>query len=203
MNRSDINPMPEYYKKYIMQVKDIDLNAALNESLQELYSLDITVLNKIGNSAPLPGKWSVKEIIQHLTDTERILSYRSLLIARKDKTVTADFNPDLLVKNSNANAKSYITLLDELKYVRFATTALFNSFSDEQLLQRGISWKYEISVLALGFNIIGHQAHHFNIIKEKYFPLANKKIIPNVGIEERNYKASKPFAKMIKYICNE
>jgi hypothetical protein len=174
MKRSHIIPLPEYYDKYILRVDDIELPDALDKSLEDLNSLDIALLNEVGDLTYAPGKWTIKKIIQHLSDTERILTYRTLLFARSDNTPPAGFETEYLADNSNADSRTITELIYELKAVRLSTIALFDSFNEEQLNRKGMNWKYEMSVLAMGFSIVGHQVHHLKIIEEKYFPLVNR-----------------------------
>ncbi|MFM9825878.1 DinB family protein [Flavobacterium sp.] len=114
------------------------------------------------------GKWTIKDIIQHIIDVERIFSYRALRISRNDTTPLPGFEENDYVENTNANGRSIQDLLNELKVVRTATIILFKSFSNEQLKNLGIASNNPISVRAIGFIIIGHQHHHFKIIKERY-----------------------------------
>jgi len=174
MKRSAIYPLPEYYERYIKLVDDIELSAAFDQSLNKLNSPGINRFNEIGDLVYAPGKWTIKKVLQHLIDTERILTYRTLLIARSDKTPTAGFEPEYLAENSNADSRTFNDLIEESKSVRLSTISLFNSFDDDQLSRRGNNWKYEMSVLAMGFTIVGHQIHHFKIFEEKYFPLLKK-----------------------------
>ena len=120
-----------------------------------------------------PGKWTVRESFQHLIDWERILSYRALLYARNKGSVGQEIDGDLFAANMNAGQRTIEELIDELKIVRRSTVAMFESFDAPVLLNTGICWKYEMSVLAMGFTIIGHQIHHIQIIEEKYYPLLN------------------------------
>jgi hypothetical protein len=169
MKRSDIIPMPEYHERYINLTEDLELIDVLVKSLNDLEALDLSFLNEIGDKAYAPGKWTVKEVLQHLIDCERIFNYRTLLFARNDKTPVPGFDQDYYVKTSNAGTRTVNSLVDELKSVRRSTISLFGSFNDTQLKRKGISWKYEMSVLAMGFTIAGHQIHHFNILRERYF----------------------------------
>ncbi len=114
------------------------------------------------------GKWTIKEIIQHIIDTERIFSYRALRISRNDKTPLAGFEQNDYVENTNANNRGLQGLLTEMAIVRQSTLALFKSFSEEQLKRTGIASNADVSVRAIGFVIIGHQQHHQNIFKERY-----------------------------------
>jgi hypothetical protein len=171
MKPSDINPMPEYYDRYIKLVADVELSEAFDASIRQLSDLDRSLLTRLDGRTYAPGKWTAKDIIQHLADVERILAYRTLMFARGDKTPPAGFDQDLLVAGARADARTVDELIEDLKAVRTATTSLFGSFDDEALLNTGTNWKYEISVLAMGFLIVGHQIHHLKIIEEKYHPL--------------------------------
>lgn len=171
MKKSAIIVEPNYFDKYINLVDDIDLSAAFQNSLNELEYVEIDRFKEIGDLTYAIGKWTIKETIQHLIDVERILSYRAMLIARNDNTPTSGFDPVLLAHNSKANSRNLKDVIEEIKFVRLSTAAMFNSFDDEQLLRRGINWKYEMPVLAIGFVIVGHQIHHFNLFEQKYFNL--------------------------------
>jgi uncharacterized damage-inducible protein DinB len=114
------------------------------------------------------GKWTIKEIIQHIIDTERILAYRALRISRNDRTLLPGFDENTYAANTPANTRSLQDLLTELSEVRHSNLLLFKSFSEEQLLSKGIASDQPISVRAIGFMIIGHQKHHQNVFLEKY-----------------------------------
>ena len=114
------------------------------------------------------GKWTIKEIIQHLIDTERIFAYRALRISRNDSTPLPGFDENEYVVNTNASERNLQGLLTEMAVVRQATLSLFNSFSKEQLLRIGIASDKNISVRAIGFLIVGHQVHHQRIFEERY-----------------------------------
>lgn len=115
---------------------------------------------------------TVKEIFQHVIDWERILSQRALLFARINGSVAQGVDENALAENTKTERRTVEDLIEELKIARLSTKALFESFDDELLQNTGTSYKSEMSVLAMGFTIIGHQKHHLNIIEEKYFPLA-------------------------------
>lgn len=168
MKRSDINPMPEYWDRYINLVPDVELSQAFDDSIRQLDQLDRTGLARIGELSYAPGKWSVKDIIQHLIDGERVMTYRALTFARRDDTTLPGFDQDLFVANAGATRRTTDDLIDELLAVRRATKALYDSFDDETLRARGVSWVYEVSVIELGFSILGHQIHHLNVIAERY-----------------------------------
>lgn len=171
MKRSDINPMPEYWERYIKLVPDVELLQAFDDSLRQLEDLDRTALARFADKTYSPGKWTIKDIVQHLTDAERVMCYRALSFARRDGTIPPGFEQDVFAANSGANRRTIDDLIDELVSVRRSTKALYDSFENDMLKARGISWKTEVSVLDVGFTIIGHQIHHLNVIAEKYSQL--------------------------------
>lgn len=171
LKKANINPVPPYFDRYINLVETVELPQAFIQSIQQLDALDESLLTNLSDKKYAADKWTVKEIFQHLIDWERILSYRALLFARREGATSQNVDENLLASNMNAERRAIGALVDELKIVRAASEAMFVSFDDEMLLNTGINWKYEISVLATGFVIVGHQIHHLKIIEEKYFPL--------------------------------
>src|SRR5215204_2584792 len=167
MKKSDINPIPEYFDRYINRVETVELRQAFVRSGQQLEQLDKNLLVEFDGKRYAPGKWTVKETFQHLIDWERILSYRALLYARNKGAASQDVDGELFAANMNAHRRTIDELIDELQNVRASTKAMFESFDDEILLNTGICWKYDVSVLAMGFIIIGHQIHHLKIIEDK------------------------------------
>ena len=171
MKKSDIRPLPEYFDRYITLVEDIELEEAFQNSIKDLTDLDIPLLNKIGSRTYQQGKWEIKEIIQHISDIERILTAGTLCFVRNENKHIITFNEEEIARNSKAKNKNLTDIIDELISIRKSTLSLYQSFDKDDLLKTGINWKYEISVLAMGFNIIGHQTHHLNFIKSNYYPL--------------------------------
>ncbi len=172
MKRSDIQHMPQFFDRYILLTEDIDVVEGLEQTANLYHQEDIRqALLQLGNQVYAPGKWTVKDIIQHLIDNERIMSYRAMRFARNDKTTLPGYDEELFGANTTANSRTLDDLLDEFSLVRQSTIALFKSFSDEMLHREGISFNQRISPLALGFVLIGHPIHHLNVLKERYFPL--------------------------------
>jgi hypothetical protein len=171
MKKSDIKTMPQYFEKYINQVDDVELSQAFDESVRQVEALDRGLLTRLGGKTYAPGKWTVKESLQHIIDWERILAYRTLLFARKEGSVPQSVDGDLLAANMDAGRRTIGSLVDELRVTRLSTRAMFEGFDDDTQQNTGTNWEYEISVLAMGFTIIGHQIHHLRIIEEKYYPL--------------------------------
>lgn len=163
------NEFPEYFVSYINEVKSLDIVEALEDNLDDFTDF-------IENRVPdikyqfryQQGKWSIKEIVQHIIDAERIFGYRALRMARFDVTPLPGFEEDDYVKVSNADAREMDDLLQEFVLVRKATIKLFESFTDEMLLHRGIASGKEISVRAIGYIITGHCIHHQNVVQERY-----------------------------------
>jgi hypothetical protein len=171
MKKSDINPMPEYFERYIKLVDEQELLIAFDQSVHKLEMLDKSLLAKLKDKKYAPDKFTVQDIFQHLIDWERILSFRTLLFARGDAEAAQPIDENLLAAKMSANRRTIDSLIDELKIVRASTGAMFASFNDEMLMRKGMNWKYEMPVLAMGYTIIGHQTHHLKIIEEKYLPL--------------------------------
>lgn len=171
MRRSDIKQLPEYFDYYINLVEDVELVEAFDRSLKQIEEIDISQLKRIGLNVYAEGKWSVNKIIQHLTDWERIWCYRTLVFARGEGTVPEGLEQEIMAQNSNADELPIEQLIAEIHAVRYATKAMFDTFNNQIFQTNCRFYKYEMSVLAMGFNIIGHQIHHFNIIKERYLAL--------------------------------
>lgn len=171
MNKSQINPMPQFFERYIHPVKEHNLIIALEQSLEEFVDYDFSLLEELGERTYQDQKWTVKEIIQHIIDNERIQAYRALRIARHDTTVLPGYDEEYLAKYSWANRRSIESLKEEFALVRRTSIALFKSLEAEALLQKGTCYKVEITPLALGFVLVGHQQHHFRVIEERYIPL--------------------------------
>lgn len=172
MKKSDIKSAPSYYDRYTSLVPDVELSQALDDSIQQLNNLDRNLLGRIGDKTYSPGKWTVKDILQHMIDGERIMTYRALMFARRDPTAPG-FDQNDFAANANANRRTTDQLLDELISVRRTTKMLYDSFDDDMLRATGMSWEYEVGVLDLGFIIVGHQVHHLNVIGERYLKLAD------------------------------
>ena len=114
------------------------------------------------------GKWTIKEIIQHIIDTERIFAYHALRISRNDSTPLPGFDENTFAQNTAGNARSLQDLLTELSAVRHSNLLLFKSFSEDQLKRVGIASENPISVRAIGFMLIGHQKQHQKVFEERY-----------------------------------
>jgi uncharacterized damage-inducible protein DinB len=171
MKRSEIDPMPEYYDRYINLVADVELQQAFDDSIAQLEHLDMNALTRLENRPYAPGKWTVQELLQHILDFERIFNYRALLFARHVGEPPQGIEEDDMAANSRANERTAASLIEEMKTVRAGTKYLYDSFDDQTLMTIGKAYSAEISILALGFTSIGHQVHHLNVVNERYIPL--------------------------------
>ncbi len=171
MKKSDINQPACYFDRYINYVADLEIGEAFKQSLAEIDSLNLAELNEIGNAVYAEQKWTIKSILQHLIDVEHILAYRALRIARNDTTQLPGFDEALFAENANVEKRSFEGLVAELKAARYATSLLFASLDDEALQRSLTISDNQMSVLAYGFALVGHQKHHLKTIEEKYLPL--------------------------------
>ncbi len=171
MKRSDIKTMPATPSTYIQEVDDIEVLEALEKYGKKFILSERDKLLQVGDKVYAPGKWTVRDIIQHLIDTERVFSYRAMRYARNDKTLLPGFEENDYAVTAEASKRSLDDLLNEFCTVRESTVRLFKSFTDEMLMREGKIPSGDISVLAIGFTITGHTIHHFSILKEKYYPL--------------------------------
>lgn len=170
MYRHEIAAMG-YYDRYVALVAELDIVSALSGSAAQLEQLDFAALLQLGDRVYQPGKWTIRDIFQHIADCERIMSYRALRFARQDSTPLPSFDEVAYADNAGAGNRSFDAIIAELKAIRLSTHYLFDSFSAEMLSQKGHCFGQDVSVLALGFIICGHQQHHLNIIRERYLPL--------------------------------
>ena len=159
---------PPFFSTYTSKVQEDEVADAFKNQ-QELVStfFDAIPTDK-QDFAYAPGKWTLKEMLQHIIDTERIFAYRTLCIARQEKQSLPGFDENEYARNSRASARSWESLVAELKLVRKTSEILFDSFSPETMQQSGISNNNSVTVNALGFITVGHLYHHIEVIKERY-----------------------------------
>lgn len=174
MIRSQLSPMPEYFDRYINMCDDVELLTALQTSLDELDHLPLAQWTALGDRVYAPGKWTVKDILQHLIDTERIFSYRALAFARQESQKVPSYDEDAYALAANARQRSLESLVQEMKASRLSLLALFQSFTPEMLARVGMGFRGEYSVHSIGFILAGHQRWHLNILEERYYPLLNE-----------------------------
>lgn len=168
IGRPQSNEYDPYYSRYIDLVDSDDVVVALERQLPDTAAL-ITANADKADVRYAPGKWSVKEIVGHLSDSERILGYRVLRIARGDKTPIEGFEQDDYVPNGRFGERSLTDLLQEFGDVRRATLHLFRNLNAEAAGRWGTANKKDITARALMYTIAGHELHHRRILQEKYF----------------------------------
>lgn len=166
-------PSPEtyfaYFKRYVDLVPDEDLATAFSNQLTVIKDFLATISEEKSMYAYAPGKWTLKEVLLHITDTERIFNYRALAIARKETAPLPGFDENLYADNSNANNRSWQNLIDEFLAVRQSTQFLYDSFTDEMFASAGIASNNPLTVNSLGFTTLGHFYHHKKVVEERYF----------------------------------
>ncbi|HEX5150927.1 MAG TPA: DinB family protein [Parafilimonas sp.] len=135
---------------------------------QETFNLLRSISEEQSSFRYAPGKWSTKQIVGHITDHERIMTYRTLRFSRRDQTLLPGYDQILLVENSRSDELSFGELIKDFENVRAATNSFINSLSPEQLQLKGVAWKYELTVEEFLKATIGHELHHVAVLKEKY-----------------------------------
>jgi hypothetical protein len=168
MPNVDLSRVPEYYHKYINLVSDRELEEAFAFYPPAFINFLQTIPVEKWDFRYAEGKWSIKEMVQHIIDTERIFSYRALCFARKDQTSLPGFDEKEYANNSNAGRRSMKDLIDELQAVQTSTAFLFRSFDPGMLEEEGTANGNPIYVKGIGYIIQGHIKHHENILKERY-----------------------------------
>lgn len=159
---------PEYYCLYISKVKDEDLMEAIKSSAAQALDLISSLDENLGDYAYAEGKWTLKEVLIHCIDTERIFSTRALGFARGEKQKALSFDENIYAPNSQAHLRTLANISNELKSVSEATGHLFRSFSPDVLAIKGETPTGQATVNAIGFAICGHTLHHIGIIKDRY-----------------------------------
>jgi hypothetical protein len=160
--------LSDYFLRYVSQVKETNLLNALIDQQNEFISFLKLLPADKENFRYAEEKWTLKELIQHIIDTERVFEYRALCFARHHDIPQPGFDQDLFVNNSNAANRQMKDLIEEFLAVRMSTIALYKSFNEEQMQRKGIASDRESTPLILGFAIVGHCTHHHKIIIEKY-----------------------------------
>lgn len=157
-----------YYDNYITKVQHNNLHEVLNLHTDSFADFVRSIPEQKADFAYADNKWTLKEVLLHIIDAERIFAYRALRFARNDKTELPGFDENDYVPFSNAGVRSLSSILEEFTAVRNATIALFNSFDQAAFMRSGIASNNTISVRALGFVIIGHAEHHRQVLVERY-----------------------------------
>lgn len=159
-----------YYSRYIDQVPDGDLLETLGAQSAETLALVRGLDEAQGGHRYAEGKWSIRQVLGHVTDAERIFAYRALRVARGDATPMASFDENAYVDNANFDARTLADLADEFAHVRASTLALLRPLGDAELARAGTASGGRVTVRALAWIIAGHERHHLDLLRERYLP---------------------------------
>lgn len=168
MKQIDPKLVPSFYRPYMDQIGEESIVASLKSS----HRSGLDLLEKLSDAEAeysyADGKWSIKDILQHIIDTERIFAYRAMRFARNDKTDLPGFEQDDYVLAAKADDRTLADLLEEFSAVRALSILFFQSLSNEEMRRTGTGNGYEMSAEVLGYLISGHLLHHLSIISERY-----------------------------------
>ena len=158
----------EFYETYVSMVDETDIISALENQIAELQSDFSDISEEKSNFRYAEGKWSIKELLGHLIDGERVFSYRALRISRGDDTPLAGFEENFYVANSNFTNTELTALVKEFSLLRGSNVLLFKNLNDEAWQRSGTASNAEVSVRALAYIMVGHIRHHLKILRERY-----------------------------------
>ncbi|PYS86888.1 MAG: hypothetical protein DMF62_14295 [Acidobacteria bacterium] len=168
MNRPETSEYDAYYERYVSRVADEDIIPVLESQPAELRSMFSNVGDDRGNYKYADDKWTLKEVLSHLIDGERMFAYRVLRISRGDETPIEGFEQDGYIENSNANNRPFAELLEEFDLQRRSNVLLIKNLSEEATKRLGMASGLEVSVRGLIYIMGGHVRHHFAILKDLY-----------------------------------
>lgn len=166
--RPQDNEYASHYARYIQHVPDGDIVEMLEHQIADTLALLGGVSAERADHRYAPDKWSIKEVVGHVSDAERVFAYRALRFARNDQTPLPPFDENEFVRNAGFDRRTLPDLAAELEAVRRASVCLFRSLSDEELVRRGVASGHEITPRALAFIIAGHERHHAKLLRERY-----------------------------------
>lgn len=171
MHKPEQNEYPAYYRRYVDLIKRHNILETLDIQKNEMNHLVNRISEEAAGFRYAPGKWSIKEVLGHLVDVERVFSYRAFRFSRKDPTPLAEFDQDAYIEAANLDARSLISLSDEYNTVRECTYSLFSGFDDLMISYKGTASGQSFTVRAIAYIIAGHELHHMKILKDKYLRL--------------------------------
>ena len=166
--RIEIQEIPEFYRPYFDHLEDESIADALERSSKELERLVGTISDEKAEYRYAEGKWSIKDVLQHLLDSERVFVYRAMRFSRNDATDLSGFEQNDYADDAGADERDVRDLLDEFRNLRASTILLFKSLDDEKLNRKGTANGYPMSVKFLGYLASAHLLHHLKVIDERY-----------------------------------
>lgn len=162
------NEFPHYYGPYIQLVPEGNVLDLLDSQLDKTIGLLSSLTEEQVNFRYAEGKWSLKEVIGHMSDTERVMGYRLMCIARGEKGLLPGFNEDDYVLGANFGLRSFSSMIEDYEIVRRSTLSLCRGIDDEAWDRVGKANGYDTSARAFSYIIAGHELHHLHIIKDRY-----------------------------------
>lgn len=168
IEKPNLADIPAYFLAYIDLVPENNLFEALEKNLNNTIYLFENIPSEKENFAYAEGKWTVKEVLNHIIDTERIFAYRALRFSRFDETELPGYDENLFTENANVSNRSLQHLIEEFRVIRKSTHYLFEAMTKEMLDFIGTANKNKSSARALGYMIVGHTIHHNHVLKERY-----------------------------------
>ncbi|MGE5429881.1 MAG: DinB family protein [Syntrophomonadaceae bacterium] len=166
--RPDSTEYAPYYEQYISAVPDDDLIHILEEQLETASTLFKSLSDAQTITGYAQGKWTIKQVLRHIIDAERIFTFRALCIARGERQELPGFDQDEYVRQSDCNEYPWHDLVEEFQHVRRATISLFKSLPPDAWFRRGVASKFEVTVRALAYITAGHERHHTEVIRTRY-----------------------------------
>ena len=168
LSRPEADEYDPYYTGYVEQIREANVIDVLRRQQLGSEAILTKVTDEAASFRYAPDKWSVKEVVGHVSDTERVFTYRALCIARGDTQSLPGMDQDIYVAGANFETRSMDSMVQEFSAVRSATIALFESLDQESWVRRGVANDVAVSVRALAFIIAGHEFHHMAILRDRY-----------------------------------
>src|SRR5512142_2949175 len=166
--RPDASEYPPFYQGYISLVEGQDILAALDDNTERAMALYRSIGEEESLSRYAPEKWTIREVLGHVSDTERVFTYRALRVARGDQTPLPGFDEKLFVEGANFNHYEWPALIEQFELVRRSSITLFRSLAEEAWERRGNAHGKDVSVRDIAWMVAGHELHHRRIIQTKY-----------------------------------
>lgn len=168
INRPQAGEYPDYYETYMSQLPEGDVLMLLEKHASDLKQLINGIDDKIAEGAYAEGKWTIKELLQHMLDSERIFAYRALCISRGEEASLPGYDENRYAANSMANTRLLGDMMEEFELVRRANMIMFRSFTSEILNTYGVANGNRVSLRGIIHVLAAHELHHMNILQERY-----------------------------------
>lgn len=170
--RPEADEYAAFYSGYIARVPEVDIVETLRSQIGVTTAYLRSLPESMGDHSYAPGKWSIREVIGHMSDAERVFAYRALRFSRGDSTPVPGFDENAYVAGSSFGRRTLEDLISEFEHLRQATVALIGALDEETISLRGVANGTGVSVRALAFILAGHEAHHVEILRTRYLQTA-------------------------------